>query len=121
MRGRRTTLAECAPRWVRYDGREPGAEFGPANALQFECPEAETADHIGCVQTIPVALQLDGTPNPRQAAGRVTWNRDGDDLSTVTLTPSIRCSGACRWHGFVTCGRIEFCGDSQAGPDWSKS
>lgn len=70
--------------------------------VSFECPEANG----GC--------------GGRHAIPRDRWAVSAD-LATLTITPSIRCSGACRMHIFVTLGRIEFCEDSEAGPDWSKA
>jgi Family of unknown function (DUF6527) len=34
------------------------------------------------------------------------WNRAGDTFDTLTLTPSIDCSQAGHWHGYITNGAI---------------
>jgi len=32
------------------------------------------------------------------------WDREGDTLETLTLTPSIQRVGGCGWHGFIRNG-----------------
>lgn len=112
---RKTRLADLHPAFVRWDGREPGAEFGPADALRFDCPEG----HANCVHTVPFTPALDGTPRTSPQSNGAHWKRRGDTFDTLVLEPSIRCSGWCEFHGFVggdggtMPGQIQFCGDSR--------
>ncbi len=32
-----------------------------------------------------------------------------DDITTLTLTPSIHCQGCCGWHGYLTNGEFRSC------------
>lgn len=65
----------------------------------FNCPKCG-ADHPGCVEfTNP----LDGGP-PTRKDGH-TWNRQGETIDTLTLTPSILRKD-CGWHGFFTNGEV---------------
>lgn len=128
---RKTRLVDCAPRWCRWDGREPGAEHGPADAVWFECPEG----HAGCGHRIPFTPALDGTPRTSPQRNGAHWERTGDTFDTLTLSPSIRrvpsyesreaalAAGClaehltddllCAFHGFVQGGAVVFCGDSR--------
>lgn len=112
MIGRRTTLVECRARFVRWDGREPGSEFGPADAVFFECPEFGGLESR-CTHTVPMTQALDGSVSDRALEKRLTWSRVGEDVADLTLAPSIRCSGYCRWHGYVKDGGFTFCDDSK--------
>lgn len=101
---RKTRLIDLDPQWVLWDGTD---------AVQFDCPEANS----GCEgrHTIPVAPQRDGSPG---SGKYTTWSRTGDDFASMSITPSIRCWGACQWHGHITSGAVTFCDDSKSGPDW---
>lgn len=71
--------------------------------LTFDCPFHEDCD-AGQV-AIPTA--------PKN--GPLGWGRSGNDLETITITPSIKRGprGGCEWHGHVTLGRFDHCGDSR--------
>jgi uncharacterized protein DUF6527 len=122
---RRTRLVDCNPRWG-VDGND--AAFQQI-WITFDCPEG----HEGCTHSIPFTPSRDGETQPR--AGGPLWQRTGDTFETLTLSPSIKrnprhasreaaisdgCipeyiteSMLCAFHGFVTNGGIEFCGDSR--------
>lgn len=36
----------------------------------------------------------------------MAWTFEGNDFSTLTVTPSIDASASGNWHGFITNGRI---------------
>jgi hypothetical protein len=36
----------------------------------------------------------------------MAWTFSGDDLETLTITPSIDCSASGNWHGFITNGKV---------------
>lgn len=39
-------------------------------------------------------------------APECAWKFDGNDFSTLTVTPSINASASGNWHGFITNGEI---------------
>lgn len=64
----------------------------------------------GCGNWLAVAFwnPLDGGP-PHASPGEPTWQRKGDTIETLTLSPSIlrsRDKGGCGWHGFIRDGGI---------------
>lgn len=70
------------------------------NGVSFECPESGG----GC--------------GSRHAISGNIWTVTGE-LPDVTISPSIRCRGACQMHIQVSNGSISFCDDSKSGPDWA--
>lgn len=110
---RRYLLTELDPRWADHQDPDNADVPGVADAISFECPEA--GGGCGGRHCVPFKPALDGSA---RATG---WTRSGGGFATLTLTPSIQCRGACQWHGFIEEGRIKFCEDSKAGPDWSTS
>ena len=95
---RRTSFFDLNPQTIESDG--------VLLAVSFDCPEADG----GCHGRHRIPLDT------RSACH---WRVLDRNLATFTLDPSIRCSGACRWHGFIQGGRVTFCDDSKSGPDWS--
>jgi Family of unknown function (DUF6527) len=105
---RKTRLIDLEPKWVYH--RTPFS--GPPDAVRFECPEADGG--CGSHHVIPVSPAKDGSATEARH-----WDRHGDDFATMTISPSIRCAGACRMHVTVVRGEILFADDSKSGPDWS--
>lgn len=68
--------------------------------LLFDCPKCGES-HPGFV---PFANPLDGGPNDHSQG----WQRTGDTIDTMTLTPSI-LRRDCGWHGFFTNGEVVSC------------
>ena len=68
--------------------------------VAFECP-------CGCDSRcyIPFANPLDGGPQ----VDKKGWQRTGNTLETLTLSPSIQRVGGCKWHGFLRGGRLLKC------------
>ena len=66
----------------------------------FDCPKCGP-EHPCCVE---FANPLDGGP-PHRSDGHV-WQRVGDTIDTLTLTPSILRKDGCGWHGFITNGEV---------------
>jgi hypothetical protein len=115
------------PEFVRWDGREPNAENGAADAVRFDCPEG----HPHCWHTVPFTPALDGAARTSPQSNGAHWQRRGDTLETLVLSPSIRsvcgrcvrqadpaCTG-CHFHGYVggssgqMPGFVELWGDSK--------
>lgn len=124
---RKTTLADCNPQFITYDGKEDHAP----DALFFDCPEG----HEDCRYHVPFTPALDGMPSLTQQSNGAHWTRTGDSFETLTLSPSIRgvpkyasreeaiADGRvaehvhprmwCALHIFIADGKIQFCGDSK--------
>lgn len=72
---------------------------------EFQFTDREAFIYIGCpcgcgdTFGLPVRVRPPGW----------SWNEDRDRPS---LAPSIRRTGGCRWHGFLTAGQFKPCGDS---------
>lgn len=123
---RKAKLVDCNPHFVEKDGI--------ACAVYFECPEG----HDGCKHVIPFTPAIGGaavSPQSWYGRGGAVWQRSGETIETLTLSPSIRRiqryvskqaaladgvkeehfeeSLTCALHVFIRDGRIEFCGDSK--------
>lgn len=46
---------------------------------------------------------------PRQGATWTATSGSFDDVTTLTLSPSIHCTGCCGWHGYLRNGIFESC------------
>lgn len=64
--------------------------------LMFTCPGRKRFRTIKC--TLPK------TPNSWEIVSGSL-----DDVTTLTLAPSINCVGCCGWHGFLRNGIYESC------------
>ncbi len=68
--------------------------------LLFACP--------GCGRSGAIRA---AHPKPPNGSG-ATWDITGgslDDITTLTLSPSINCVGCCGWHGYLKNGVFESC------------
>jgi hypothetical protein len=70
--------------------------------VEMDCP---CGSHCCLPLYVPFAVALDGKPT---AHGDRGWQRSGDTLETLTLTPSVqrlpRAGETCAWHGYITNG-----------------
>lgn len=121
---RKHTLAEC-------NGTFAAESDGRLCYVIFDCPEG----HEDCRHVIPFTPALDGSAVASPQQNGAVWQRAGDTVETLTLSPSIRripryqsreeaisagCIAEyvtptllCALHIFIRNGRIEFCGDSR--------
>lgn len=100
------TLAEADPHWI-------GARDGSGRwiGMTFECPIHDNC-RLGVAFSNPVG---GGDPEPFHI-GNPIWLRQGEDLLTLTISPSIHVQGGtnqCEWHGFIVGGVFQTCGDSR--------
>lgn len=124
---RRMTLTECNARFAHGTG----SGRDQTCYVTFDCPEG----HEDCRHVIPFTPSLEGQPLASPQHNGAIWQRTGDTIETLTLSPSIRripryasreaaiaagCiaehvtdSLLCALHIFIRDGRIEFCGDSR--------
>lgn len=95
-------LADLFGEWVHdRDGRRVGVKF-----ICPTCPAVEGAPTITVLFSnppdggppVPPGSQLPGENDGRR------WQRTGDTLETLTLSPSVDCSRCGHWHGFVSHG-----------------
>lgn len=107
-------LTELDPRWV---GLGNGSDF--RNGLTFLCPHCvalgKRDQRLGVFFRPPI--------DPQKWESRITnggysseikcWDREGDTFETLSLSPSIDCSGTGRidfpghWHGHIQLGEIK--------------
>lgn len=90
-------LANLDPRWISNAGRV-GA------GISFSCPG-------NCCADAPLKYRVHVLfRNPMDGGdpshGEPRWNRTGITFDTLSLTPSVDCSGQGHFHGFVTNGEI---------------
>lgn len=82
-----------------------GATGRSGIGILLDCP-------CGCENLlgVPFTNPIDGGPPENE---RVTWQRTGETIETLTLTPSIRrvpIDGfGCAWHGWITNGEVTSC------------
>ena len=90
-------LDNGGPGILRADGSEAPLRTGVA--VGMDCP-------CGCDVGlyVPFANPLDGGL-PVEPRG---WQRSGDTLETLTLTPSV-LRRECGWHGWIRDGRAVTC------------
>jgi hypothetical protein len=107
-------LAELEPQLYRYAGEKtftPVETVAEADSVMFLCPACFLAN-AGAVGTHSVRVDFAGKAVPAEVAIRngqgqpVWWNASGNDVSDLTLSPSILLLHDCKWHGFVTNGEI---------------
>lgn len=93
-------LTELNPRWINYNGSKLG--------ITFDCPHCKAVrlgvafHHLGNEQMDDSCI-LATSPNEK------IWtetNPAPDTFDNITLTPSIDCSAAGHWHGFITNGIV---------------
>jgi hypothetical protein len=109
-------LTELEPRWLEHDGRKVG--------MLLRCPHCRKT-WLSCMfeAGIPVVCHRSGKPvtqfelfqtnlgeEPYDVVPCSTvckWDRNGDDFSTMTVTPSLDASASGHWHGTITNGEVK--------------
>lgn len=101
MGGTKKKLSELAAVFFDYRGQGEQAPRQSGVGLGLDCP-------CGCAETfyIGFANPLEGPPTND---GAPKWQRIGDSIDVLTLTPSVQRMSKCRWHGFVTNGEAVEC------------
>lgn len=89
-----------------------GEPCGPQDKPQrftFDCVLRNRGRHVKLEPVTCAFLLIAGATNiPRDAqgsgGGRPQWDWDGN-REAPTFSPSIDCSKACGWHGYIRAGR----------------
>lgn len=108
-------LADLNPRWFAEEWRHgQGVEFdcpccvgkpkGYRLAVAFSPtldggPAIDVKNHLILFRTLQVTKKCVVPPG-------VVWGRTGDSFETLSIFPSVDCSAAGHWHGFVQDGEI---------------
>lgn len=81
------------------DNGEPGqAGRLYERLLQFACP--------GCGRFGAISAE---NPKPADSPSWKIESGTLDDVTSLTLSPSIHCVGCCGWHGWLRSGVFESC------------
>lgn len=94
-------LVDHFAEWIVRDGRRVGVKFACPH-----CPKVEGAPTLAVLFANPIEGGA-AWPSDPQCVGNNEgrrWTRNGDDIETLSLTPSVDCSGCGHWHNFVTHG-----------------
>jgi hypothetical protein len=83
-----------------------------AQGIEFLCPVC-FAKNRGAIGTHLCEVSFDGRGvKPGQGSHTEKglpsrWTVSGTGLADLTLMPSIKLSGGCAWHGYITRGEIQ--------------
>lgn len=115
-------LTLLRPQFLRYEKRD-GQVYLPnvdhimqAQGIQFLCPKCfvENGGSIGTHSVICWSRSRGVPDDARPGPGR--WSLDGIGYDDLTLdtdvgspSRSVLLTSGCRWHGFVTKGRVSSC------------
>ncbi|MDB5822146.1 MAG: hypothetical protein JWR21_850 [Herminiimonas sp.] len=94
-------LTDLSPRWLSKD------------VLMFRSPTGK-GDWLTC-KRVEMSFQdqskliYEDNPDLKgqcvvTTVAHMAWTFNGDDLDTMTITPSIDASASGNWHGFITNG-----------------
>lgn len=108
IRMMRIKLTDLNPRFYSIGGEgvtnsktgEPLPEL-KGMGITFDCPCGKCGERPGIPFTNPISGGKDQSG--------VTWKRTGETIEDLSLTPSIRRMGGCKWHGFLTDGIFVEC------------
>lgn len=100
-------LTDLSPRW-KADGSDPHA------VLVFKCPCCQSAWLTCKFVPMKISRQMELVEDEGRASGGnvvpsrqdFAWSRTGDDLATISVTPSVDASASGHWHGFITNGQV---------------
>ena len=97
-------LVDLFAEWIERDGRCLGVKVACAH-----CSRVEGAPTLAVLFANPP----DGGPpagEDPQALGNNggrRWQRTGETIETLTLSPSVDCSACGHWHGIVAAGEAK--------------
>lgn len=77
---------------------EPGSIETQQTRILLACP--------GCGHVSGMSV---GDPKPQQSPSWLVGGTGLEDVTGLTLHPSINCTGCCGWHGWLTDGVFVSC------------
>jgi hypothetical protein len=84
--------------WLRrWEGGNTD-DLTKADSLAFVCPASDPSNPVLCGGGHGILIGIPGKP-PESPS----WAFNGD-LQNPSLSPSVNCTGGCRWHGYLTNG-----------------
>ncbi len=100
-----TRLADLDPEFLRHEGRTlVGVALDQAQSMWFECPVCPSGHHVF------VSFAGRGLPDDQGSQNRdgkpSRWQVSGTGFDDLTLHPSVDCTPACPWHGWIKNGVI---------------
>lgn len=95
-----TKITDLNASFVNHRTDAAGHHKREGLGVLMDCP-------CGCEHLLYVAFSnpIDGGPADETRG----WQRTGDTLETLTLTPSVQRIAPCTWHGFITNGEAVTC------------
>lgn len=105
-------LIDLEPQFIRREERHDGIyhpyvdDLRTAQGIMFMCPKCYEAN-LGPIGTHAILCWFSNRDVPDFISpfnGR--WNVGGKSYADLSLTPSIRLTAGCMWHGFVLNGLI---------------
>lgn len=103
-------LIELEPTFIRFEGLDSfwrDVEFSVADGISFLCPLCYVANN-GIVGTHSIIV-LFTRCNPAIMPTWHRWDMNGSKFDDLTISPSIRITVGCNWHGFIRNGEIVNC------------
>jgi hypothetical protein len=103
-------LSQLEPRFVRITAPEHYQDvdrLADAQGLDMFCPKCWAANGNSAVGTHHVRVWFRDRGVPDQEVPKPgRWQVSGLSIVDLTLSPSIRLTSGCGWHGFVTVGQV---------------
>lgn len=103
-------LTDLDPRW--FDALDRSDGLFKRSGFTFLCPHCQTTRLAVTTAKLKWSDQMDALAKLHPdnhgdiVPGGFVWTINGDDFNALTVTPSIDCSAAGHWHGFITDGDI---------------
>lgn len=99
---------------VQFEGchGDDGCEYPEYGEPGLACRYPAMPNHL--LHTCPGCGRFGAirAEHPKPAGPESSWDivtGTLDDVTTLTLAPSIHCKGCCGWHGFLTNGVFTSC------------
>lgn len=94
-------LVDLNPKWCGVHGSDRRGV-----SLMFDCPCLDPNCQWGGKIVVDLANPLDGGEPMRWTGqpAKTYWVRTGDDFASLTLSPSVWCTG--HWHGWIRNGEV---------------
>ena len=102
-------LVDLEPTFLRVIGESSSTrtdDIDEAQGLLFHCPQCfGTNGTSSGTHSVICWFMGRGVPDDR-APGPGRWLPTGTGYDDLTLSPSIRLTDGCGWHGYITNGEV---------------